>query len=77
MRSRASLQGCRSILRYAGLALLNCARAVAFLNGRGFVLPEDVQHVFVAVAAHRLTVRDAGLNARAVATQILKKTAAI
>ena len=61
----------------AGLALLNCARAVAFLNGRGFVLPEDVQHVFVAVSAHRLTVRDAGLNARAVATQILKRTAAI
>jgi MoxR-like ATPase len=61
----------------AGLALVNCARAVAFLNGRGFVLPEDVQQVFIAVAAHRLVARDAGLNARSVATQILKTTAAI
>jgi MoxR-like ATPase len=61
----------------AGLALLHCARAVAFLNGRGFVLPEDVQQVFVAVAAHRLSVKDAGTNARSVASLILKQTAAI
>jgi MoxR-like ATPase len=61
----------------AGLALLHCARAVAFLNGRGFVLPEDVQQVFVAVAAHRLSVKDAGNNARSVAGMILKQTAAI
>ncbi|MFT3792393.1 MAG: AAA family ATPase [Rudaea sp.] len=38
----------------AGLALLQAARAHALLDGRGFVLPEDVQAVFVAVAAHRL-----------------------
>jgi MoxR-like ATPase len=39
----------------AGLALLAAARAWAFIGGRSFVLPEDVQAVFVAVAAHRLT----------------------
>ncbi len=38
----------------AGLALLAAARAWALTAGRGFVLPEDVQAVFVAVAAHRL-----------------------
>jgi MoxR-like ATPase len=38
----------------AGLALLGSARAWALLHGRGFVIPEDVQAVFVAVAAHRL-----------------------
>lgn len=38
----------------AGLALLAAARAVAMLGGRDFVLPDDVQRVFVAVAAHRL-----------------------
>ena len=38
----------------AGLALLGAARAWALLHGRGFVIPEDVQAVFVAVAAHRL-----------------------
>ncbi len=38
----------------AGLALLNAARACALLHGRGFCVPEDVQSVFVGVAAHRL-----------------------
>ena len=38
----------------AGLALLQAARAHALLDGRGYCLPEDVQAVFVAVAAHRL-----------------------
>lgn len=39
----------------AGLALLASARAWALLGERDFVLPEDVQAVFVAVAGHRLT----------------------
>jgi len=38
----------------AGLALLGAARAWAFLSGRQHVLPEDVQAVFVPLAAHRL-----------------------
>ena len=38
----------------AGLALLGCARAWALLHGRGYAIPEDVQAVFVAVAAHRM-----------------------
>jgi MoxR-like ATPase len=38
----------------AGLALLHCARAWAWLAGRSHVLPEDVQEVFEPVAAHRL-----------------------
>ena len=38
----------------AGLALLHCARAWAFLEGRDMVLPEDVQTVLPAVAGHRL-----------------------
>jgi len=38
----------------AGLALLNAARAYALLAGRKFCLPEDVQAIFIAVAAHRL-----------------------
>jgi len=39
----------------AGLALLRAARAYALLLGRGHVLPEDVQALFIAVAGHRLT----------------------
>ena len=38
----------------AGLALLASARAWALLGERDYVLPEDVQAVFVAVAGHRL-----------------------
>ncbi len=38
----------------AGLALLACARSWALLEQREMVLPEDVQAVFTAVAAHRL-----------------------
>ena len=38
----------------AGLALLQAARAWAALEGRDHVIPEDVQAVFIPVAAHRL-----------------------
>jgi MoxR-like ATPase len=38
----------------AGLALLAAARAWALLSGRAHVLPEDVQALFVPLAAHRL-----------------------
>jgi MoxR-like ATPase len=40
----------------AGLALLRCARAVAFLDGRDFVAPEDIKTVFPCLARHRMTV---------------------
>ncbi len=38
----------------AGLALLSGARAWALMDDRGYVIPEDLQALFVAVAAHRL-----------------------
>jgi MoxR-like ATPase len=38
----------------AGLALLGAARAWAMLSGRTYVLPEDIQALFVPLAAHRL-----------------------
>lgn len=57
----------------AGLALLAAARAVAFLAGRAFVLPEDVQTVFGAVAAHRLVpAAEALLSRDALASDVLK-----
>ena len=42
----------------AGLAVLAAARAWALLDARAHVLPEDVQAVLPAVAAHRLTRAD-------------------
>ena len=38
----------------AGLALLQGARAHALISGRSHALPEDVQALFVQVAAHRI-----------------------
>ncbi len=39
----------------AGLALLRASRALAFLDKRAFVLPEDVKTVFPSLARHRLS----------------------
>ena len=42
----------------AGLALLQAARAWALMDGRGEVLPEDVQAVVPGVVGHRLHTSD-------------------
>jgi len=56
----------------AGLAMLHAARAYALLDGRGFCVPEDVQAVFVAAAAHRLIPAASSRATRAeLATQLL------
>ena len=56
----------------AGLALLRAARAHALLRGRTHVLPEDVQTLFVAVAAHRLTADADGGDGKTLAQAILR-----
>jgi MoxR-like ATPase len=40
----------------AGIALLACGRAYAFLDDREFIIPEDIKCVFAALARHRMTV---------------------
>jgi len=40
----------------AGIALLQCSKAFAFLDARDFAIPEDVKAVFPALAHHRMTV---------------------
>jgi len=55
----------------AGIALLRAARAYALLLGRGHVLPEDVQALFAAVAAHRLVAEADGGSHPALARAIL------
>lgn len=44
----------------AGLGLLRAARAWALIHDRDYVLPEDVQAVWPAVAEHRLQSADGG-----------------
>ena len=42
----------------AGLALMHAARSRAFISGRDYALPEDIQAVLISVAGHRLRSRD-------------------
>ena len=57
----------------AGLALLAASRGWALLSGRDYVIPEDVQAVFVPAAAHRL-VPARGAHRDAIARAILADT---
>jgi MoxR-like ATPase len=59
----------------AGLALLRAARAHALLLGRDHVQPEDVQALFVAVAAHRLVADADGADGASLARSILQAVA--
>jgi MoxR-like ATPase len=58
----------------AGLALLAASRSWALLSGRDYVIPEDLQTVFVPAAAHRL-VPGRGSHREAIARSILAETA--
>ncbi len=59
----------------AGIALLRAARAYALLLGRQHVLPEDVQALFAAVAAHRLVAEAEASSTPALAKAILHAVA--
>lgn len=55
----------------AGIALLRAARAHALMVGRRHVLPEDIQALFTAVAAHRLVPGTGASDGAALAQAIL------
>jgi MoxR-like ATPase len=61
----------------ASLALMKAAQAVALIEGREFVIPEDVREMAVSVIAHRLIVdpqaRFAGVSAVTIVEEILTK----
>jgi len=40
----------------AGIGMLHCARAYAFLEGRDYAIPEDVKAIFPSLARHRMNV---------------------
>jgi MoxR-like ATPase len=62
----------------AGIALLRVAKARALADGRGFLEPDDVKAVAVAVLAHRLILapeaRAGGLSGERVIEETLEKT---
>jgi MoxR-like ATPase len=62
------------------LALIRCARARAFMEGRDFVLPDDVKVLAIPVLAHRLTLSMEseleGLSEARVVESIVERTEA-
>lgn len=61
------------------LALIACAKATALINGRTFVLPEDIKEVAIMTLQHRLCLtyeaQARGITGEAILLSILQKTA--
>jgi len=59
----------------AGIALLNCSKAVAALRGRDYVIPDDVKELALPVLRHRVLLRPEaeveGLNSDRVLRSII------
>ncbi|MGG3208816.1 MoxR family ATPase [Geobacillus stearothermophilus] len=60
------------------IALMKAAQAYAFIHGRDFVIPDDVQHLAPYVLAHRLLIRPEAkwdkLDAEMVVSQLVART---
>lgn len=60
------------------VALMKAAQAYAFIHGRDFVIPDDVQHLAPYVLAHRLLIRPEAkwdkLDAEMVVSQLVART---
>ena len=69
---------CKPLSPRASKALLQAAKAMAFIDNRDYVLPDDVQAVFYVVCQHRLEMQPNqqlganDVNDNSVANQILK-----
>lgn len=59
------------------LTLARISRAVAFLRGRDFVIPDDIAYIFRDVAAHRIVLspkaKISGLSVEDILTSVLEK----
>ncbi|NBC46416.1 MAG: AAA domain-containing protein [Gammaproteobacteria bacterium] len=58
--TRASSRFRHGLSPRAGIGLLRAAKACALIDGRDFVVPDDIQEVLPAVVAHRLTQGEEG-----------------
>jgi MoxR-like ATPase len=58
----------------AAIGLVSASRAMALISGRTYVIPDDVQAVFVAVAGHRLLGTSLSGDGSDVARRILEET---
>ena len=76
-QTRVSPQIERGASPRATLAVVSMAKAAAYLNGRDYVLPDDVRTVFVGTVAHRLLLsadaRAQGAHAERILTALMDK----
>ncbi|MDD5728326.1 MAG: MoxR family ATPase [Victivallales bacterium] len=60
------------------LLLSRCCQSYAFLQGRDYVLPDDVKHLCPAVLAHRMIIENktkySGISARDIVNDIIART---
>lgn len=60
----------------AGIALMNCSKAIAALRGRDFVIPDDVKELALPVLRHRVLLRPEaeveGLTVDQVVTSVIE-----
>ncbi len=59
----------------ASIALLKAAKAHAYIEGREFVLPDDVKDMMIAVLSHRLILSPKGKSAYESAEEVMEQVA--
>ena len=57
----------------AGIHLVNAARANAFINGRGYVTPDDIKELAMDVLRHRIIVSYEAESQEVTSTEIIQK----
>ena len=58
----------------AGLALYRISQALAYIEGRDFVVPEDVKKAFLPIANHRMRSRSSQHNISEILEKLLNET---
>jgi MoxR-like ATPase len=56
----------------ASLAFLKVARAWAAMQGRDFVIPDDIKHFGIAVLSHRIILKPEHWMSRRVSTEVIQ-----
>jgi len=58
----------------AGLAMYRFSQALAYINDRDFVIPEDVQKAFLPISSHRMRSRSTQHDVQTILEKILHET---
>ena len=73
-KSRMSKSGSLPLSTRAGIALVKAAKSWAFIDGRDYIKPEDIQSVGVSVLSHRLGGNHGLKKGRDWAKELLRET---